>query len=262
MILIMKIRFQKYQGTGNDFIIVDNRGHVLPSIDLKLVKHLCDRKFGIGSDGIILFENDENSDFNMNFFNPDGSQSFCGNGSRCVIQYAIDIGVIEGKAKFRAIDGMHEGYKKGDLIFIKMKNVSDIEYLEDHTVLDTGSPHYVTHVNNMDELNIIERARQIRYSKKFNEKGINVNFVETIPTGIKMRTYERGVEGETLSCGTGVTAAALSHALRNGSGSEVNVETKGGSLKVMFEKVGDGFQDIWLCGPAKKVYKGEIEIDA
>ncbi|NND77949.1 MAG: diaminopimelate epimerase [Flavobacteriales bacterium] len=253
----MKIRFQKYQGTGNDFIVVDNRNGHFPSDNELLVRNLCDRKFGIGSDGLILLEKDDAAEFYMNFYNPDFSQSFCGNGSRCIIQFAVDNGIIEKGARFNAINGMHEGYSEGEMVYVKMNDVIEIKKQGEYLILDTGSPHLIEKVENADDIDLIERARQIRYSEPFKEKGINVNFVETIPTGIKMRTYERGVEGETLSCGTGVTAAALAHA--NGNEGEIYVETKGGKLLVKYVRDGNVFKDIWLCGPAKKVYEGELD---
>ena len=255
----MKFDFQKYQGTGNDFIIIDNRDGKFP-VDEELVKRLCDRKYGIGSDGLILLEENIRSDFYMNFFNPDASQSFCGNGSRCIAQYALENGIVTGRINFRAIDGLHIAEKIGDWIHLRMNDVSDIEPAKNYTILNTGSPHYIERVNKAEEVDIIERAHQIRYSEKFQKEGINVNFVEAISSKIKMRTYERGVEAETLSCGTGVTAAAIAFALEKDLEKEVEVETKGGELKVTFERDGSGFKNIWLCGPAKKVFEGRIDV--
>jgi len=256
----MKFEFQKYQGTGNDFVIIDNRDGIFPVDDLEMVRAICSRRLGVGSDGLILLEKDAESDFYMNFFNPDASQSFCGNGSRCITQYALDNGIVSGKVSFRAIDGFHISEKVGDWIHLKMNDVSEIENGEAYAILDTGSPHYIERVNNAEEVDIIERAHQIRYSERFQKSGINVNFVEAISSKIKMRTYERGVEAETLSCGTGVTAAALAFALEKNVEKEVEVETKGGELKVTFERDGQGFKNIWLCGPAKKVFEGKIDV--
>jgi len=257
----MKLQFDKYQGTGNDFIIIDNRNKVFPLGDLKLVQNICSRRTGIGSDGLILLEEDSESDFYMNFFNPDGSQSFCGNGSRCIVQYAIDNKIVSIKANFKAIDGLHSAEKVGDWMHLKMNDVNDIECGNGYCVLNTGSPHYIERVRNTEDVDIIERAHRIRYSERFQKNGINVNFVEAISSRIKMRTYERGVEGETLSCGTGVTAAALAFAIEDGIEDEVKVETRGGDLKVAFKREGQGFKNIWLCGPAKKVFEGYINVE-
>ena len=254
----MKFEFQKYQGTGNDFILIDNRSQLFPKHDLGLIKRICERRFGIGSDGLILLEEDNSSDFYMNFYNPDGSQSFCGNGSRCIFRYTIDNGIVSDHANFRAIDGMHEVSLNQDWIQLKMADVELIESHESNDIINTGSPHYIIEVANVDDVDIIFQSHKIRYSDPFIQVGINVNFIEATSDGIKMRTYERGVEAETLSCGTGVTAAALSFA-KDKLLSEVLVETKGGRLKVQFEKYNNGFRNIWLSGPAKRVFGGIID---
>lgn len=258
----MKIKFFKYQGTGNDFIIVDNRKMSFDKNNIELIKGLCNRKFGIGSDGLILIENHTRLDFNMVFFNPDGSQSFCGNGSRCAVAFARELGLVHDVAKFNSTDGYHEAIinSKG-LVRLKMHNVSNIEVSESYHYMNTGSPHYNCFEKNIDTVDVVSKGREIRYNKRFKEIGTNVNFIEHLSNGIKVRTYERGVEDETLSCGTGVTACALSAALvAKDSSGEIKVNTRGGDLSVSFRQTLDGFEDIWLTGPTKFVFNGEIEM--
>ena len=258
----MKIKFDKYQGTGNDFIIVDNRNMSFDKNNIELVQNLCNRKFGIGSDGLILVENHAEWDFNMVFFNPDGSQSFCGNGSRCAVAFARELGIVNDFAKFNSTDGYHEAIiESNGTIKLKMHNVFNIEVSEFYHYMDTGSPHYNCFEKNIDTIDIVVKGREIRYSNRFKETGTNVNFIEHLPGGIKVRTYERGVENETLSCGTGVTACALSAALvaKDLSG-EINVSTLGGDLSVSFRQTLAGFEDIWLTGPTEFVFNGEIDM--
>lgn len=258
----MQIPFFKYQGTGNDFVLIDQRQHTyLTRENTERIRILCDRKFGIGADGLILLQNIEGYDFEMVYFNADGRESsMCGNGGRCVSAFAKMLGIFESDCRFWAIDGEHEAKVHPDgWVELKMGNVSNIEVGEDHFVLNTGSPHYVIFVEDISDLNIVELGKTIRYNDRFRAEGINVNFVEKIKDGISVATYERGVEDETLSCGTGVTAAAISHFLKNKKDeNEVAVETKGGNLKVRFEKSASGFQNIWLCGPTAKVFSGKV----
>jgi diaminopimelate epimerase len=258
----MKLKFDKYQGTGNDFVIIDNRNTHFDKNNIELVRHLCDRKFGIGSDGLILIENHAEWDFNMVFFNPDGSQSFCGNGSRCAVAFVKELGLISDFAKFNSTDGYHEAsINSRGLVKLKMHNVSDIEVSESHHYMDTGSPHYNCFEKNVDAIDIVTLGREIRYNERFNKIGTNVNFIEQLSEGIKVRTYERGVEDETLSCGTGVTACALSTALVSKAPSgEIKVSTKGGNLSVSFIQIESGFEDVWLIGPTKFVFNGEIDV--
>ena len=258
----MKIKFYKYQGTGNDFIIVDNRDMTFNKNNIELVQGLCSRKFGIGSDGLILIERHPEWDFNMVFFNPDGSQSFCGNGSRCAVAFAREQGMVYDFAKFNSTDGYHEAIiESNGLIKLKMHNVCNIEVGESHHYMDTGSPHYNCFEKNIDAIDVVAKGREIRNNKRFKEIGTNVNFIEHLSNGIKVRTYERGVEDETLSCGTGVTACALSAALvAEDSSGEIKVSARGGDLSVSFRQTLDGFEDIWLMGPTKFVFNGEIEM--
>lgn len=255
----MKIAFHKYQGTGNDFVMIDGRNGLVLSIPQ--IKFLCDRKFGIGSDGVIILRNSERADFYMDFYNPDGSQSFCGNGSRCAVLYAHRLGIVSENGVFEAIDGSHEFEMTGETIQIRMRDVNKIDRRSDDFVINTGSPHYIIYTDNVEAIEIVGEAKKIRYNEEFAKSGINVNFVEPIDGGIKMRTYERGVEGETLSCGTGVTAAALSWGIRSNAGDKIKVTTPGGELFVKLKGDSDtSFTNIWLCGPAREVFYGEIEI--
>lgn len=259
----MHIPFFKYQGTGNDFVLIDQRENTyLTKEDHERIRIFCDRKFGIGADGLILLQNKDGFDFEMVYFNSDGRESsMCGNGGRCVSAFAKMLGIIESKCRFWAIDGEHEATVHEDgWVELKMGNVSDVESGEDYFILDTGSPHYVVFVEDISDLNVVELGKTIRYGDRFRAEGINVNFVEKIKDGISVATYERGVEDETLSCGTGVTAAAISAFLKNNSAAEkeIAVETKGGNLKVRFEKTENGFENIWLCGPTARVFSGKM----
>jgi diaminopimelate epimerase len=260
----MKIAFTKYQGTGNDFVILDNRENLYSSLTTKQVRFLCDRRFGIGADGLMLLNNKPGYDFEMIYYNADGNEgSMCGNGGRCLVQFAHDNGIAKTKYYFSAVDGDHHAEIEAmGIVRLKMKDVKWTEIYLTHSILNTGSPHYVKPSVDINSINIVEAGRAIRYSPEFAKEGINVNFVEIDdPDSIYMRTYERGVEGETLSCGTGVTASALIFAHNDNGFNRVKVRTPGGHLIVEFEKISDHhFEDIWLCGPAAFVFKGEIDL--
>jgi len=253
------LKFVKYQGTGNDFILVDNRDSSFNSY--KLIPKLCDRRLGIGSDGFILIQNHDNADFEMDFYNPDGSSSFCGNGSRCAVDFAYGLGIIDASATFKAYDGIHTAEIKNGLITVKMAECKIPYKTENGEFIHTGSPHFVLFKKDINSLNI--NALGADYQKKtnlFGADGINVNFVSIKDKGsIFVRTYERGVNNETLSCGTGVTASAICYGLAEGI-NVVNVETKGGDLKVTFETTGLLLNSIFLTGPVEKVYHGSIQI--
>jgi diaminopimelate epimerase len=256
----VQLHFHKYQGTGNDFIMVDNRAGNI-ALSAQQIIGLCNRKFGVGSDGIVLVESDANEDFYMNFFNPDGSQSFCGNGSRCAVAFARSLGMVSNHGVFRAIDGIHPFLVNHHEIAIHMRDVHTLQWNNDACIIHTGSPHYIAISEQPDALDVEREGRAIRYSAPFAAEGINVNFVRYGEAELWMRTYERGVEAETLSCGTGVTAAALSLASRRPHVRKVLVHTRGGDLSVKLEPTAEGgFHDIWLCGPAQPVFRGEIEI--
>lgn len=257
----MKLNFFKYQGTGNDFILVDNRKEHFTHTNPKLIKSLCDRRFGIGADGFILLEDHEAYDFQMIYYNSDGRQSsMCGNGGRCIVQFAQDLGVIKKETTFYAIDGEHDAHIKNGLVHLKMIDVAEVERKRDFFYLNTGSPHFVKFVENIKEYPVFKEGKKIRNNDRFKKKGTNVNFVEKAGKNkIFVRTYERGVEDETYSCGTGVTAAAIAASL-SGMANTVQILTLGGELSVSFKKEDDQFKDIYLIGPAKRVYKGTIEI--
>lgn len=260
----MKIEFYKYHGTGNDFVILDNYHFQVPPITTKQIKLICNRHFGIGADGLMLLSKREGYDFEMIYYNADGNESsMCGNGGRCLAKFAYHSGIHKSLYKFIATDGQHEAEINTDgTVSLKMGNVNKVEYHVHHAVINTGSPHFVKFSENVKDIDVAETGHEIRYSTTFEEEGINVNFVETINDDtIFVRTYERGVENETLSCGTGVTAAALLSAHNQNGFNTVDVKTPGGSLSVEFDKIDDQhFENIWLCGPVEFVFKGEITI--
>jgi diaminopimelate epimerase len=259
----MKLTFYKYQGTGNDFIIIDNRqGDVLLTIEQ--VNRLCDRKFGIGADGLMLLNLTNGYDFEMKYYNADGKESsMCGNGGRCLTRFAFDMGIKKEEYHFIAVDGEHIArLVKNDWIELRMKDVSTIQYHNENRVLNTGSPHFIKIVNDVMSIDVKKEGKEIRYSKEFKKEGINVNFVQQIEDDkIIVRTYERGVEDETLSCGTGVTASALIAAHNDSGFNRIEVKTPGGNLAVEFDKISeDNFTNIWLCGPATFVFSGKIDM--
>jgi len=260
----MTLTFYKYQGTGNDFVIIDNRESILSKNNTKLFQRLCDRNFGVGADGLMLLELSENQedDFKMVYFNADGNEStMCGNGGRCLVAFAAYLGVVKDKAVFTAIDGKHHAEIKDDLVYLQMQDVTKIEKHDSYLFLDTGSPHHVTMVDNLSSFDVENEGRKIRNGAPYFESGSNVNFVEKRNGSLfDVRTYERGVENETLSCGTGVTAVALSmHATKLTNKEVVDINTPGGELQVTFKETSNGYEDIYLIGPAKQVFKGEIE---
>ena len=260
----MEIDFFKYQGTGNDFIILDNRIGTYTDLSPKQIEFLCHRRFGIGADGLMLLNNKVGYDFEMVYYNADGNLgSMCGNGGRCMIRFAKDIGLDKNSFSFLATDGEHKGeIDAHNIVRLKMQDVTNVEYHSDYSVLNTGSPHYIKFSTGVRTMDIFNIGKDIRFSDTFKEDGINVNFVETIaPNSVYMRTYERGVEDETFSCGTGVTAAALMSASANSGFNKVSVQTNGGLLHVEFNKIDEKtFNDIYLCGPAEFVFKGTINL--
>ena len=258
------IDFYKYHGTGNDFIMIDNRQEQFTGDKVKFAQKWCHRRFGIGSDGIIFIENGPDVDFVMDFYNPDGSQSFCGNGSRCSMAFAQLLGITDTTAKFKAIDGVHEAKIENGLFCIHMGDVNGLELIQEDQFIHTGSPHYISYCHNGDKRDIVEFGRKIRYNDRFKDQGTNVNLVTELASDhIDVRTYERGVENETYACGTGVTAAALGFAFnKNLNSGEIKVDVKGGKLKVKFLRNDKSFKDIWLIGPAEFVFKGSIPVKA
>ncbi len=258
------IKFSKYQGTGNDFVIIDNRSNNI-ELTTEQVNELCDRRFGIGADGLMLLQSAAGYDFEMKYYNADGREgTMCGNGGRCLVKFAHDCGILKSKYNFIAIDGAHEAeFGDRNWVHLKMKDVNGVDSRSGNFVLDTGSPHYIDTVDDIMSIDVVKEGKEIRYSKEFKEKGINVNFVQQIDDDtIMVRTYERGVEDETYSCGTGVTASALVFAHNDKGFNRIEVKTKGGFLAVEFNKVDEEtFTNIWLCGPATFVFKGEVEFN-
>ena len=260
----MLLNFQKYQGTGNDFVMIDQRGQkFIDHDDQKLIESLCDRRFGIGADGLILLEKSEEHDFKMVYFNADGRQStMCGNGGRCIVHFAWSLGVCDKETIFEAIDGLHKGkIFDSNVVSIQMSDVLKVDVKTPKTyILNTGSPHFVKLMEDLPK-NIKVSGAEIRYSDPYKQEGVNVNFVKINEGNIEVATYERGVEDETLSCGTGVTAAAIATFLDQGAkNNNVNIQTKGGQLSVSFEQDGDTFRNIWLTGPAVKVFDGSVKL--
>lgn len=254
------MNFYKYQGTGNDFIMVDNRQKLFQN-NTETIEKLCDRRFGIGADGLILLENDETTDFRMVYFNSDGNEStMCGNGGRCIVAFAEFLGIFENRCTFNAVDGLHEAEFSNGTVKLKMTDVPVIEKDGADFVMNTGSPHYVKYVEMLKNYNVYKCGNEIRNSVTYREKGINVNFVEIrSETELFVRTYERGVEDETFSCGTGVTASALSF-MQNKDINKVDIIVLGGKLSVYADKKADGFCNIWLEGPAEQVFSGTVLI--
>ncbi len=261
----MQTEFYKYQATGNDFIIFDNRSQTLRPDMQSFYSAICDRRFGIGADGVMLLQNSPGHDFEMLYFNADGRPgSLCGNGSRCIVLFAQSIGLVKGSCNFLASDGTHEAIIEQNTISIQMKDVQNFSTFQDFYEIDTGSPHYVQFTEDIKSIDVKTQGARIRYNDKYRQHGINVNFVEQESDGISMRTYERGVEDETYSCGTGVTAAALIYAVKRNSTAgkyKIPVKVRGGDLTVSYRLLPDGsFTDIWLNGPAAFVFQGSIEI--
>lgn len=265
------IPFYKYQGAGNDFVMIDNRSYAyLNRDDTDKIQWLCNRRFGIGADGLILIEKHPSYDFEMIYFNADGAEgSMCGNGGRCAVAFAKSLGIIDSQTTFLAIDGPHKALinPAGNWVELKMIDVDTVQIDSKDYVLNTGSPHYITFVDTLDTVNVNVEGQKIRYSETYAEQGINVNFVEAKEDGFDIATYERGVENETLACGTGVTAAAIAYAMKfpHKANQQINnggipVSAKGGQLSVRFAMKDQYFSDIWLCGPAEQVFRGEVEV--
>lgn len=257
----MIVDFFKYHGHGNDFILFDNRNLNI-KLDKAQISALCHRRFGIGSDGIILIEEAKDADYYMLYYNPDGSQSLCGNGSRCALHFAEKLGIIRDRAVFSAIDGRHDGIIINDISSVRMHDISDIEEGEEYYYMNNGSPHYVKIVDNLDIVNVFEEGQKIRFNDRFKNEGTNVNFLEIKTGRIRSRVYERGVENETWSSGTGTAATAIAAFLHDNSiGNLVKIETRGGILEVSFNHHGGlNFTDVWLKGKVHEVFSGRVNI--
>ena len=258
------IKFSKWQGTGNDFIILDNRDNQYDTLPAETIKYLCHRNFGIGADGLIKLEIHPQYDFSMKYYNADGNEAeMCGNGARCIIGFAYELGIIENETQFMASDGIHEGeVVDNNLYQVKMIDVEDFRKSDDYYFLNTGVPHAVIFTDDIIKAKIVETGRKIRNSSEFAPEGTNVNFVQIDNNNIKLRTYERGVENETLSCGTGAVASAIAASLENGQKqTDFNCQVLGGILNVSFEFKGSGaFKNIFLQGPAYQVFEGTLRV--
>lgn len=260
----MKLNFYKYQGAGNDFLLIDNRNnHFVFSIEQ--VRFLCDRHFGVGADGLMLLEPHKDYDFKMVYFNSDGNEStMCGNGGRCIAAFAYKMGIHKERLSFMAVDGLHQAEIKPDgSVSLSMQDVDQIEFENEFQIMNTGSPHYIKWVNDIEHINVKEEGRSIRNLARFHPNGINVNFALRKEGKVFVRTYERGVENETLACGTGVTAVAIASVGDEIGAFEIPVETTGGQLKVKFKKINQGSaKDIILTGPALFVFQGTIDLNS
>lgn len=261
----MNIKFYKYQGAGNDFVLIDQRGNSSENIDNKAVVQLCDRRFGVGADGLMFLKNSKNYDFEMIYHNADGNVgSMCGNGGRCIVAFAKHLGIIDSETNFLAVDGPH--YAKisaeGNWIELQMIDVETVDLDADAFVLNTGSPHYVKEVAGLETMDVYTEGYNIRNNDTYKTNGINVNFVEKKPDHLFVRTFERGVEDETYACGTGVTAVAMAMAKKQNQIGQVvtPVVVLGGNLEINFSYDGEKFTDVFLCGPAEKVFEGEISL--
>ncbi len=258
----MEIQFSKYQGTGNDFVIIDNRDGSI-ALSNTQIAFLCDRRFGVGSDGLIMLGTANEYDFSMAYYNADGTEgSMCGNGARCLVQFAHDHGIVKEKYFFIAIDGPHEAtIEKNGWIHLKMSDVNAVEVGDHFFVTNTGSPHYVQLINGVEKFDVFTAGKAIRYNERFKAEGVNVNFIEFHNDHLFVRTYERGVENETYSCGTGVTASAITTHLNKLGEHRVSIKTIGGALAVSFNNLGGGhFNHIWLQGPGTFVYSASINL--
>ncbi|AOW15950.1 diaminopimelate epimerase [Polaribacter vadi] len=256
----MNLSFYKYQGTGNDFVMIDNRTKIFPKDEINKILQISDRHFGIGADGIILIENDDNFDFKMIYFNADGSQTFCGNGARCAVAFAKYLNIIQQKTTFLAVDGKHFAEIKDDIISLQMINVDDIKVSENSVFMHTGTQHHVEMVKELENYPVFDNGKKIRNSYDF--PGSNVNFVQQLnDTTFRVRTYEKGVEDETLACGTGVTAVAIAmHKTNKTKSNSISLPVEGGNLEVSFDENNGVYTNVFLKGPAKFVFKGEINI--
>ncbi len=256
----MNLTFYKYQGTGNDFIIVDNRTKTFPKDNISVIEKLCNRNFGIGADGVILIENHTEFDFKMIYLNADGSETFCGNGGRCAVAFVKYLNIINSKTSFIAYDGPHYAEIENNIVSLQMIDVDEININNNHSFVYTGTQHHVELVNNLSDYPVYQKGKEIRYSYK--EPGSNVNFVEQLNEDtFKVRTYEKGVEDETLACGTGVTAVAIAmHSTNKTNSTTINLPVEGGNLSVSFTENKGTYNNVFLKGPAILVFKGNIEI--
>lgn len=262
----MLIEFHKYQGAGNDFILIDNQSEIYSSLSTQQIKKLCDRHFGIGADGLMMLNKSDSYDFKMRYFNADGNEStMCGNGGRCIVKFALEMKIVsKNYTEFEAIDGVHSAtILENENISLKMNNVKSIEKSEFGYITNTGSPHLVIFSTNINAIDLLKEARKIRYNDTFKKEGINVNYVEIKNDALFSRTYERGVENETLACGTGAIAIALTYASLNHNENKLKyaVNAIGGQLEISFDTEDyKSFNNIFLAGPAAHIFSGNMNI--
>ena len=260
----MIVNFHKYQATGNDFVMIDNRELQFPKNDIALIAKMCHRRFGIGADGLILLEQHQSKDFQMIYYNSDGNQSsMCGNGGRCLVKFANTLGIINNETTFMAIDGMHYAtIDNNGVVSLQMKNVENIKITDDYVFLDTGSPHHIVYENNLETLDVKAAGSLIRYSKLYAEKGCNINFVLQVSANtFAIRTYERGVENETLSCGTGATAVAIAmKSTGKTNANHIHIRVEGGQLEIYFTPIQGQFKNVFLKGEAHFVFGGTYKM--
>lgn len=258
----MHIKFYKYQGAGNDFVMLDNRNGNYNNLSQAEIAQLCDRRFGVGADGLIKLEPSDGADFAMRYYNADGGEAeMCGNGTRCIVSLAKSLQIIDGKTSFMAQDGIHHACITEDGVSVQMGNVQEVEIGEDYFYLNTGVPHYVKFVKNVTDFDVVKNGRAIRNSERFKEVGTNVNFVQLADNRCIIRTYERGVEDETLACGTGCTASAIAAYLLEKKYQDFSLKALGGTLRIWFKTSDDQhFEEVWMEGPAEKVFEGELDL--
>lgn len=256
----MEINFYKYQGTGNDFVIIDNRDLSFPREHTKLVNFLCDRRFGIGADGLMLLNPSDQYDFTMVYYNADGTEStMCGNGGRCLVAFAHQLGVFENETTFDAVDGLHYATYQDGITNLQMIDVTTVEVYKNHCFLDTGSPHHVQLISDIETYDVKTNGKNIRNGAPYFKAGTNVNFVSPLEKGFRLRTYERGVEDETLACGTGATAVAIAmYEQKHTTATKIPLLVEGGQLEVSFVPTQNGYEKVFLKGPATFVFKGTI----
>ena len=255
-----RIKFSKYHGAGNDFVMINAiKNHVV--LTDEEVKAICDRRTGVGADGLIMVLPSEKYAFRMKYYNCDGHEStFCGNGGRCIAAFACEEGMCPQHLEYEAVDGIHKALltKNSDnefMVSITMRDIESYDLTDLRLLINTGSPHYVTRIGSLKDFDVRKYGAEIRNDKSISADGVNVDFMEIIDNQYYIRTFERGVEDETLACGTGVTASAIAAGLWYG-GDNIDIKTTLATLNVRFKKSGNSIKDIVLSGPATHVFDG------
>ena len=258
------IHFYKWQGAGNDFILLDGRNGLDIETNPNIINRLCNRHFGIGADGLMVMSLIHGFDFRMTYYNSDGYEAdMCGNGARCIVGLAAQLGVFQKEATFLARDGRHTGVLlPGGACKVSIRNVAQSETVGQGYFLNTGVPHLVVFIDRIDSVDVERDGSKLRFDSQFGPDGTNVNFVQLASSHLMIRTFERGVEAETLACGTGVVASAIAASLKDPQyASPVTCKARGGTLSVSFQpEANQSFSNVWLEGPAREVFQGDIEI--